>query len=296
MWTKKSLVLLSSNNEREKAVLSLENDSELISGRLRLYNFNSEPEGILSLGFYDGGKVRKCGLVKNGEMLYTFKTDTGLNEEFSCAVVNFIDAKPSPLLFGSTQGATSSQEVLAALSGEVMDENNPQKVEEILDEAGVEYDDELTEQIDQEITKNMEVEEPARCADCKYKKCFFGEQEPEKPQKVRFIDEIGGQIDKLFASSPTETFLEEMIPFSKFVRVEFEGESDYYILGLIYDEAGKVKFVCYGVPGIYQKTPPSSLSGYPVWLPLDENKRESFGYWLTYQDADSGQSIKAIVE
>ena len=86
-----------------------------------------------------------------------------------------------------------------------------------------------------------------------------------------------------------------MIPNSKWVRVEFDGEGDYYILGLIY-EGENIKYVCYGVPGIYQKTPPKQLSGYPVWFPLDNEKRESFGYWLTYQDAESGESIKAIVE
>ena len=59
MFTKKSLVLSSVENGSEKAVLTLENDGEMISGRLRLYNFLKEPDGILSLGFLDENKVKK---------------------------------------------------------------------------------------------------------------------------------------------------------------------------------------------------------------------------------------------
>ena len=77
--------------------------------------------------------------------------------------------------------------------------------------------------------------------------------------------------------------------------MEYEESGDYYVLGLIYEE-DELKYVCYGVTGIYQKNPPRELSGYPVWFPLDKEKREGFGYWLTYQDAESGKSVKAIVE
>ena len=90
--------------------------------------------------------------------------------------------------------------------------------------------------------------------------------------------------------------MQECIPSSKFVKVEYDCSGEYYILGLIYDENGEIKYLCYGVPGIYQKSPPSQLSEYPVWFPLDDEKKESFGYWLTYQDANSGESVKAIVE
>lgn len=305
MFKKKSLVLMGVGSGREKAVLTLENDGELISGRVRLYNFPKQPEGILSLGFYANGKVRKCGLVSSSSMLYSFKTEPDLADEFSCAVVNFVGANVKPLLFGSTQSKDSQADVLSKIAGEALDKSSIEEVEELLDEAGVEYSDELKEEIDQAIDKEMQTcedvhvsaAEPDKCASCKYKRCFFGESEAEiEEEKPKFIDEIKGQIDKLFNSSPSENFLEEMIPSSKWVRVEFDGEGDYYILGLIYDEEGKVKYVCYGVPGIYQKTPPIQLSGYPVWFPLDSEKRESFGYWLTYQDAESGESIKAIVE
>ncbi len=293
MFTKKSIVLTSVDDGDQKAVLTIENQNSLVEGRLRLYNFGLEPDGILSLGLNENGKVRKCGLSKAGPSLYTFKTEPPILDEFSCAVVQFDKANIRPILFGSTQEKLEIKDSLAAISNSVFDSTTVKQMEEKLDEEGVEYDDELQNEIESAITKSLS--EPDKCSDCKYKKCFYGEQTEQKESK-RFIDEIKGQIDKLFLSSPSEKYLEEAIPSSKWVRVEFDGDGEYYILGLVYDEDENVKYVCYGVPGVYQKTPPSSLSGQPVWFPLDSENRESFGYWLTYQDADTGESIKAIVE
>ncbi len=303
MFTKKSLVLLGVNLQREKAVLTLESNNDLIEGRLRLYNFNQEPDGILSLGFYDNKSVKKAGLVKSGNMLYTFKTDKNLNENFSCAVVNFIGANVKPILFGSTEGQ-NQEDVLSKIADEVMDLSSAGSVQKVLDDNGIEFDDDLKEEIDKTISAEIDKidvnldkhNEHPNCATCKYRKCFFGDEDNKQENNVRFIDDIKGQIDKIFENNPKENFLEEMIPSSKWVRVEFDDDGDYYILGLVYDENDNIKYICYGVPGIYQKTPPKQLSGFPVWFPLDVDKKESFGYWLTYQDAESGESIKAIVE
>ena len=77
-------------------------------------------------------------------------------------------------------------------------------------------------------------------------------------------------------------------------KVSIDDNGDYYVLGLLY-EGENLKYICYGVPGVYQKYPPRELSGYPIWFPLDENSPEGFGYWLSYQDANSGESVKAVV-
>lgn len=102
-----------------------------------------------------------------------------------------------------------------------------------------------------------------------------------------------GQIDSLFENNPTEEYLETLIPNSKWVKVELKN-GDYYVLGLIYQDQ-QLKYICYGVPGVYQTLPPRQLSGYPVWFPLDSNKNEGFGYWLSYQDAENGESVKAVI-
>ena len=294
MFSKKSLVLTSVSDGAEKAVLTLENDGEMISGRLRLYNFSREPDGILSLGFLDENRVKKCGLARAGNMLFTFKTDSKLADVFSCAVVNFQGAVAKPLLFGASEGSGNLEDMLLRLEGDLLDEKpSLEKTKNALDDAGIDYDEQVKAEIESALDQEFEND---RCKHCKYKNSFFTAESEEQPeQKSSFIGDIQGQIDDLFENNPKESFLEEMIPNSKWVRVEFDGDGDYYILGLVYENE-KIKYVCYGVPGIYQKTPPKQLSGYPVWFPLDSEKRESFGYWLTYQDAESGESIKAIVD
>ena len=235
MFTKKSLVLSSVENGSEKAVLTLENDGEMISGRLRLYNFLKEPDGILSLGFLDENKVKKCGLARAGNMLYTFKTDSKLADVFSCAVVNFLGANVKPLLFGASDGSTNIEDMLLRLEGDLLDEKpNVKKIEQALDRTGIDYDDEIKAEINEAIDKEFECND--KCKNCKYKNSFFSIQQEEKAdKKPSFIGDIKGQIDDLFENNPKESFLEEMIPNSKWVRVEFDGEGDYYILGLAYE-------------------------------------------------------------
>ena len=140
---------------------------------------------------------------------------------------------------------------------------------------------------------------------CAYKKYFFDMQEKEElpaetlnaqeENSQSFYSEIKKQIDLLFEQHQAESYLENAIPQSKWVKVEFEEGGDYYVFGLVYEE-DELKYICYGVPGIYSSTPPKQLSGYPIWFPLDKNNEQGFGYWLTYQDAETGESIKAIIE
>ena len=282
----KKSVVLQSQEGNEKAVLSFEDKDDMILGRVRLYNFGEEPKGILSLGFSSNGKVTKAGLTKSSSMLYTFQTEVeNISENFSCAVVNAFQGKVFPLLFGSSDGKTQSEGIVNAL--EIMDNKvDCEKVEKALDENGIDYDEELKAEIEEEIDKNFD----DKCANCKYKKCFFEEEKP-----LSFYNKLKNQIQKLFDENPEEDYLEKIIPNSKWVKVEYEKQGDYYVIGLI-EENGSLEYIAYGVPGVFQNDPPDELSGYPVWLPLDSEKKDGFGYWLVYQDAGTGENIKAIIE
>ncbi len=305
--SKKTIVL--SGQDTKKAVLTLEGESGSLSGKMRLYNFSEEPSGIISLGLYHGGNVVKAGLTREGGMCYTFKAlSCDLPATFSCAVVNFKGGQCEPLLYGNSEGGgdeTVYGAVIEALSGKT----NAEEARQVLDNAGIEYDAQLQKEIDNAIEDEFEKNS---CAKCKYREYYLANHQTETLSNVvanenvisnndevevakTFYEEIKGQVDALFQNNQTEEYLQKMIPSSKWVKVEFERGGDYYVLGLIYEE-NKIKFICYGVPGVYQKEPPKQLAGYPVWFPLDVNKREGFGYWLTYQDAESGESIKAIVE
>lgn len=316
--TKKSMVLSSVKEDEKKAVLSLEFDNGNLSGRVRLYNFPSEPMGIMSLGLTSENGVIKAGLTKESNMLFKFGTTVkNMPDNFSCAIINFVGGQPNPILYGSSQGLGDIEKTLGQVVSSLKNTTSVKEVEEVLDDYGVDYDEQVKEEIQQEIDKQFALHEDRDCEykdcqNCPYKKFFFEHNElgsaktmsPEeikKSEKIEeteegsFFDDIKNQVETLFSQNKPEEFLEQAIPSSKWVKVDFDDGGDYYVFGLIYEEE-VLKYVCYGVPAIYSPQAPKQLSGFPVWFPLDKAKRDGFGYWLSYQDANTGESIKAIVE
>lgn len=61
---------------------------------------------------------------------------------------------------------------------------------------------------------------------------------------------------------------------------------DHYLVGL-QREKGKVKYVIYGLPGMYSAVPPMSIYGLSKWLP--KKNGQGMGYWLLYIDAETGE-------
>ena len=297
MTFKKSLVLLGVEKQSEKAILTLEKEGDIFVGRIRLYNFLKEPEGILSVGFYNGKKVTKSGLSKIATMLYSFKIDGDqVDQDFSCAVISFSKGKASPILYGNSQGAEDVETELAKIMHEDLGKvKDVKSAEEVLNRSNVSYSQSYQKEIDKEIEKQM----CQACENCRYKKAFyeqkFEKMEEKKGEDETYYQKIKPRIEELFSKNKKEDFLENLIPNSKWVKVEYEDDGDYYIIGLIY-EAELLKYIVYGVPGVYQKTPPKEIAGFPIWFPLDQNRPESFGYWLSYQDAGTGESLRAEIE
>lgn len=302
MLEKKSMVLTSASGGQEKGVLSMECDKNMLTGRVRLYNFGAEPKGIISLGIFDQNKVVKAGLTKVSSMLFSFQTESAsMPQNFSCAVVNFVGGKASPILYGVSDGSGEREEVFDAVISALQGVRSAEETEKVLDDYQVDYDDEEKEVIAKALDK--EFDDCSKCDGCKYKKYYLSHfsalsEESEKeqlPEEQTFFDEIRAQVESIFEKNPPEEYLQNLIPDSKWAKVKFEESGDYYVFGLIYEDE-QLKYVCYGVPGVYQEIPPRELSGYPVWFPIDEDKKDGFGYWLTYQDAKSGESVRAIVE
>lgn len=329
MLKRKSIVLSDiSNNSSKKAVLSLEEDGVGVKGTLRLYNFPFELSGISSLGFYVDQKVYKAGLTYKLHMLYDFFLSINeLPNKFSCAVVNFQNAVATPILYGSSEG--NNENIYGSIISEIAKDNSLKNTKQTLDSFGVDYDEEEKKQIEKDIDSALCGENCGSCSDCVYKKYFYENQphetetvlanslhkeensdlidknlqEPakenerkEEESEVIFIDKLKPQIDKLFETNPMEDNLQKLIPYSKWVKVEYEDDGDFYVFGLLYDEHNNVRYVCYGVPAVFEEEPPKELSGYPIWLPLDKDNMRGFGYWLTYQDATTGEPVKAIID
>ena len=292
MLFKKTLVLSDVNGGNEKAVASFEKEDGDIVGQIKLYNFHSEPSGILSLGLKEDERVVKAGITRIANSKYSFRFNTPLNlEEFSCAVININHGEVKPILHGSTQNTKISDQILAQAVLEMEGAKDMEQCKKVLDDNKIELEDQQC--IEQEIDDNMRKTDcQEKCSSCKYRYAFFSKEEQQEDDRETFYDSISEDIDKLFSAHQEEEFLSQIIPFSKWVKIENDENDDYYVLGLIY-ENDNVKYICYGVPGIYSENPPRELRGYAEWLPLDSTKEKEYGYWLTYQDADSGENVKA---
>lgn len=303
-----TLILSSLSTGNEKAVLNIEHTNEEINGQIRLYNFEQKPSGILTLGFLSNGKVIKSALSEVGKNLYTFSAEIEDNlEKFSCALVNVKGGKATPLLLGATNGKKpSSLDYELAENIHILDDENLTcaAAEEAV--KNIEFDNEEQAAIDNAIACEMGGSE--KCLHCKYRTAFFEDCETENiqtkkqtfpqhkiaVQEEKFYDEIKEQLEVLFERYPEETFLCEIIANSKWVKVDYDDSGEYYVIGLIYDN-NEIRYICYGVPGQYDTAPPRELSENAQWLPLDPNKPEDLGYWLTYQDANSGESVEVNV-
>ena len=311
MLYKKSVVLSGVDGSLKKAVLNLEYKNGAVDGDLKLYNFQEEPMGVLTLAVLVGGKVHKSALTRVGYMEYRFRgVLTEIPQTMSCAIVGTESGKAQALLLGSGEERGLESVLLENLS--LVKETSAKKVEETLNKTLGEFEDEeeIQELIDEELEKTC----THNCLECEYKKAFyeqnFQEENFEKPvqaenslkdeiirgklrvpeQKdgISFIDEIGEQIKGLFDAHPAEEVLESIIPNSKWVSVDFNGDGKTYVVGLIMED-GEIKFISYGVPGVWSETPPKNFNEEARFLPIDISDPKGKGYWLTYQDAFDGE-------
>ena len=292
MLFRKTLVLSDINGGNEKAVVSFEKENGDIVGQAKLYNFHDEPNGILSLGLKEGDRVVKAGMTKIANMKYSFSFNSPLSlDEFSCAIINIFHGEVKPILHGSTQNTKVTDQFLAQAVMQMENVKNIEECKEVLDKNNIFLSDQ--EEIEKEIDKNMcNGDCNDKCSSCKYRYAFFSGEEEQEHEAETFYDGISEDINKLFQSHEEEEFLSQIIPYSKWVKIENEDGENYYVVGLIY-ENDDVKYICYGVPGLYSENPPKELKGYAEWLPLDSTKEKEYGYWLTYQDATSGENVKA---
>lgn len=96
------------------------------------------------------------------------------------------------------------------------------------------------------------------------------------------------QLDEMFICYPMETALTDLVPNSKWVRVDTE--DDYYVVGIIY-ELDEPQYITYGIPGKRDIAPPDDIKGLCEWLPLDIGNPSGDGYWILYQNAKNGKTV-----
>ena len=110
----------------------------------------------------------------------------------------------------------------------------------------------------------------------------------EKKEEGVFYDQIRPQIEILFSQYPRDEILEKLVPNSRWVKVNYEGNEECYELGVICDDEGKEEYVCYGIPSSDSQNPPKSIEEYAKYLKFSN----SDGLWVACQDAKTGETIK----
>lgn len=118
---------------------------------------------------------------------------------------------------------------------------------------------------------------------------FAGAEELGEDERACYYEKVKRELAALFDKYPKEEALCRLIPLSEWVRVEF-GRGKYYVVGLIREEK-KPKYICYGVPAEKRSAPPEALRGWCSFLPASLFDLDGKGYWMMYQDAETGKSV-----
>lgn len=104
-----------------------------------------------------------------------------------------------------------------------------------------------------------------------------------------FYARMKNEIEGILSAYPHEENLEKLIDGSSWVKISY-GDGLFYVFGLIRDE-GKPRYICYGVPAKTYDKPPESMQGLASFLPLSSDSDKD-GFWVMYQDAGTGASLK----
>lgn len=95
------------------------------------------------------------------------------------------------------------------------------------------------------------------------------------------FEKINRQFEYIFENYPPNEEISELVPNSKFVKMDDVQE---YSIGALF-ENGKMEYICYAIKCKYNQPAPEELGTNYRWLPLDAEDPLSEGYYLVFQDA-----------
>ena len=281
--------MILSGAKGEVATLTIEKKLNGVFGTIKTYNLNITENLILGLHIND--KILKQNVMLNANNTYTFKLkENDFVSCDACVLVYSDNGKYVPIMW--CKNKYFYDEILAEFNSVYVPNSivTSQTVEIKNNKAELfESDDEEIENI---IDKELEGVNDFENDEIEEKDIFYEENKKLKDlDNNEFFELISEQIDDLFDNYPRVDELEELISNSKWVKIDFENNGNEYVLGLIYQDFD-LKYICYGVPGVFGSVPPKQL-GKCQWLPLNPQNPEN-GYWVIYQDASTGEKVDAI--
>jgi len=302
----KNIILTSAvDNKNYKGYVTLENTSEKTLVNIKTYNL-PKTDNKRVLGILIDGELYKVTL--NGDNSYLIDRKTDLNNKISVVLLEIENMTSNILIWGSNETSRVWQNSISLNldletniknkqleENEILQDNVAQNfIEKVYTESKDDYY-ETDEYIEDLVTQNLRKEDKEEYQYYEEEKVKENLKEDLTNNKSEFFDSIKSQIEELLNTYEEEKALEEIIPNSKFVKVDLERNGNFYIFGVI-NENDNIKYIVYGLPGEYSVKPDDEYSKFYQWLPLNQDNPEGYGYYLMYQDAISGNQIEMIIE
>ena len=102
-------------------------------------------------------------------------------------------------------------------------------------------------------------------------------------------DTMKEEIEGLFEKYPPEPALNELVPNSRWVKINY-GNGKHYVVGVI-NFNGTPAHIAYGIEG-NRKLRPEKMRDYSLFLPASQYSLTDDGYWCMLQSAKTGRTEK----
>ena len=297
---KSKTIILSSNNEKGRGILTLFQDEDLLQCRLRLYNTPTLTRHC-KIGIYHNNEVFSANLLeKNGAYESSMVGDFNIDQDFYTAIIDTANQN-NVILSGGTYAGFFFNDNSVFENDFSKNTNSP------LENNNSMLEDNITIKTENDELKNFDCDKNDhdcdKCLNCKYKEFFYSQKvEIKNEEKVEEINDnqklienekieeknsnvkaLVNQFKYVFENYSADETLNTLIPNGKFVKIN-ENENQYSI-GAIYEDE-KMKYICYAVMCSYNTPAPEELGEHYQWLPLDKLDPLSEGYYVVFQDAN----------
>ena len=315
---RKNIILLPASYDgvnNQKGILNIESDTKNVKCTVKCFNLKMTNEDFL-FSVVINDKIFKTKVKTNelSSLTYIVPISCKSGDKISCMILSVHQNDYDILLWGSTETTKAWQNTLVQkMQIELEKENSTNNNQNL-------YSNNIVEDVKEKINSvNKDyVYTDEKCSKTETFSVYDKEQQEienyidkiigltenneketapilEKEndyQSERFYDRVKNQIYEIFNQNEKDDILQDIIPNGQFCKVKTQ--DGYYVFGLIF-VSNTPKYICYAIPRLNKGEKPNILDGKCEWLPLDSQNENGKGYWISYQDADSGENIQIEV-
>lgn len=297
MGTLKKTIILNNNtvkNFNGMATLTLTKEQNYVYATFKAFNLNRKDNLVLAIA-QNKKQVTKQNINLTFSNTYSFKLNNlSLDDSIACVLVENGKTEVVPIVWAG-ENKNLNTEIMRTFEELKQEQpnktvvatslNNTQEKLDLSEMFELPSQEELDSIITEELNNSIDdvINPELNPIDEELKTLNLGDE--------TFFESMSDQIEDLFNKYPSEPNLEQLIPNSKWVKIDYENNGNFYVLGLIYEEL-ELKYIAYGVPGVFSENAPNGLNNYSQWLPTNPKEANGDGFWVMYQNALSGESVE----